>query len=275
MLLTNLDRRSFLSHCSCLTCGLLTGTAALGDERKPPKVSCTSALPRMERGFGLVQSSFFTPTVDMVLDRDSFLKRGWREDWLGTLGDVGKPGSQTVYISMVHALNVDLGNGNNLNQMNLGELIKHYAKQNNKEFGLHVYEGTKGKDSPPNMRGRIVARKRNEYPFNEKGLEQAIGAAPGPEGEIYILADLQLPLRWGLGWGMTDEGGRPYQGKNDGSYEINLTHVIAHEMGHCFGIGHFDSEESVMHSAHQWGANTWQKPRGLVDALNGVVGKIK
>jgi hypothetical protein len=149
----------------------------------------------------------------------------------------------------------------------LSNAVDYYAMEKTgkkKGFGMFVYDNA----NAPNKMGIVVGRKSTEEPF-KSGKPNAIGYAPGPNGEIFILTDLPQPLKWELGLKPNAPGGR-WDGN---TYLLNMTHVIGHEAGHCFGFGHFDDAESIMHSTLQDGKNRWDT-NNLTGAIKDLVKKL-
>jgi hypothetical protein len=224
-------------------------------------------------------------TVDVGLDRQSFLDRGWKDGQLGTLNTVGNS-SFTVTVSLLYAVQVgdvsvnrDKGHAHReavLSHLRgkvegeyrgLGAQIDDRARAAKRFFHMYAYDVP----NPPTRRFSVVCRNRNEYPFNQKGpFQSAAGVAPGPNGEIFIAATLTDGYAWALGEKL-DKGGAWQEGTQ---WKLNLTTVISHEAGHCFGLDHINVPGSIMQAECGPGKRSWGGDE-LSKAISQIASHVK
>jgi hypothetical protein len=93
--MSNSTRRQFIGCGVCGFATLVCGSAGAAD-KAPPKISCISPQTKTNFGykkgdvFGLTEAAanlWLKTTVDVCLDRKSFLDRGWKESQLGKFKD--------------------------------------------------------------------------------------------------------------------------------------------------------------------------------------------
>jgi len=154
----------------------------------------------------------------------------------------------------------------------LGAHIDHVARvRRGLDFSAVVYDRVRPQMGPSDC--VVVAGRGEDCP----------GAAAWyrPSGRKFIgqsVITIRQDLPWALGHRMDED---PWIQGTDGSWRMNMTHVIAHEAGHHFGFPHIDVRPCIMHSTAESPADprpVWQKPEvemsrlfdSLVDRLEGV-----
>jgi hypothetical protein len=103
--------------------------------------------------------------------------------------------------------------------------------------------------------------------------------------QIYILADSEPPKpddpNFVAGFALgrrTDENSWIWKDEGGGARRayINITHILAHEVGHFFGFPHVSDENSIMHcSIGGDKVPRWQTPQHINDHFKRLVGKLK
>lgn len=186
--------------------------------------------------------------IDVGLDRQSFLDRGWREDQIGSWsnGSTSPTNRRGLFLSMFYALqmnNAAIGPHPWNEQSNdwdrgLGAHIDWWcSSEHGFGYRMYVYDHA----NPPTKRAIIVGRHSTEYPFSAGGPcsgERVIGCA-GASEVIYIRTDWPYSLGRRIDDAM-------YVLDSDGVYRLNITYLIAHEMGHYMGFGHVQHPECIM-----------------------------
>ena len=87
-----------------------------------------------------------------------------------------------------------------------------------------------------------MARNADESPFDKKP-DGVIGTVFEGQDEIYIKADAEDG--WCLGHRMNEDF---WIKCSDDKYRMNLTYIIAHEVGHFFGFPHVDDDQSIINA---------------------------
>jgi hypothetical protein len=200
-------------------------------------------------GFGLVDLNTPQTTdrvVDIGLDRQSFLSRGWSEEDLGRWNNGSKRERRGLFLSMFYAL--QMNNANDLSHSwneaahdwdrGLGAHIDYWAKaERHLPFYLYVYDNP----NSPSRKGIIVGRNSGEIPFSSGrpcSGANVIGCVEGSD-IIYLRADYS----WALGHRIDE----PIWIKGtDERFRFNITYLIAHEAGHFFGFPHVEDDGSIM-----------------------------
>jgi hypothetical protein len=230
-------RRHFLISSTSLGASLLLAETSNAQQ----KYTC-NYLQTSSNGFSLTDNGWLNPgpfrntrIMDFGIDRQSFRDRGWTDSQIGHWDPNNK--RKSLFLSAFYAL--QMNNPNDLNHRwnershdwdrGLGAHIDYWSKQvTRKPFNLFVYDSLQA----PNLVARIVGRRTSEAPFN--GKSSVLGNAPGQNGEIFINTD----GNFAIGERMDVNS---WVGKN-----INLSHVIAHEAGHWFGLDHVTNCEQCM-----------------------------
>ena len=225
----------------------------------------------VERFFSLAGELAWEPHsthygIDIGLDRQSFLDRGFTEEQLGRWNNGSTSERRGVFLSMFYGLQ-NLNPNDPAHAWNedvhpwdrgLGAHIDYWRRdRHNKPYFLYAYDNP----NPPTRRGVIVARNADESPFDVKP-EAVVGTYFEGGDEIYIKAD--APDGWCLGHRMDEDF---WIKCTDENYRMNLTYIIAHEVGHFFGFPHVDDGQSIM-NANVGGTSErqrWQTPQ--TDAL--------
>lgn len=184
--------------------------------------------------------------VDIGLDRQSFIDRGWTEDMLGSYENGSKVKKRGIFLSMYYALQIGQPEDNKNPwheaigdfHRGLGAHIDYYLwEQHKKHFRLYAYDNL----NAPTRRGSIVGRKSTEAPFFDGGDcsgTNVVGCA-GADDKIYIRTD----YNWIFGKRLD----APVRIEENGRYYVNITYTITHEVGHFFGMNHTSSPDSIMY----------------------------
>lgn len=206
--------------------------------------------------------------IDIGLDRDSFTSRGWPEGLLGAWNNGALTGRRGIFLSMFYAL--QMGDPHDLSHpwnepttswdRGLSAHIDYWTQQQRHlSYRLFVYDNY----NPPTRRGVIVGRRGNEAPFFGGGpCAGAIGCAGGDD-KIYVQSDFS----WALGHRI--DAPVWIQGP-DGKWRMNISYVIAHEVGHFFGFPHVNDTGCIMNP--QIGGDRhkrplWQVPENQMNPL--------
>jgi len=216
--------------------------------------------------------SAFEPVIDIAIDRQSFVRRGWSGADLGSWnnGSMSVRNRRGLFLSAFYGL--ALGNPSTPNSWQepvddwdrgLAAHIDYAANEalQKGNFRLYIYDRL----GAPTQRGVIVGRRLNEEPFNAGSCKGAIGCADGSD-KIYLRTDYD----WALGY-RTDYGAWIKVGSK---YYYNISLVIAHEVGHFFGLSHFNHEQSIMNAVAPMNNARWRNPPSLNEAITGIARKI-
>lgn len=236
--------------------------------------SQTAERCEVEQGLSLAGGLAWEPratnyVIDIGLDRQSFLDRGFSEESLGRWNGGSHSERRGVFLSMFYALQ-----NKNPNEPNhpwneevhdwdrgLGAHLDYWRQSlHQKPYYLYAYDHP----NPPTRRGVITARRSDEWPFKEKKAGVA-GTYFANSDQIYIKSD------YSSGWacGHRFDEGDLILGE-DRKYRYNLTFIIAHEVGHFFGFDHVADKNALMHpNVLRW----WQTPK-TDEMFRTVAGKI-
>jgi hypothetical protein len=101
---STIDRRAALATLGCGTCGLRFPSTAFAQRPAPDLAKCHYA-PGTP-GFSLTDetlTTYFKDTVDVCLDRSSFLERGWTEQMIGRYNDGRTNERRGIFLSVFYA----------------------------------------------------------------------------------------------------------------------------------------------------------------------------
>jgi hypothetical protein len=209
-------------------------------------------------------------TIDIGLDRQSFIDRGWTDAQLGRWNNGATQDRKGLFLSMFYALqmnNPSIGihpwnEGCNDWDRGLGAHIDFWTKDKHGfPYQLYVYDYP----VPPKRQGVIVGRTSNEAPFAGGGpcsIPNAIGCAGGGSDLICV----NTSASFSLGRRIDDLS---IVLDNDGQHRINLTYLLAHEVGHFYGFDHINDSSNIMFPSI--GGNNlrpkWQTPEGISNPM--------
>jgi Matrixin len=188
--------------------------------------------------------------IDITLDRQSFLNRGWTNDMLGKWNQGARSERKGLFLSMFYALQMGnekaaLGKPHLWDESiedydrGMGAHIDYFFKE---QRGLHFLMYVYDNESAPTKRAIIVGRNHTEAPFNTGPCSgpNVIGCA-GDSDKIYLRTDYS----WALGERLDAAAWI----KKDALYYLNITYVIAHEVGHFFGFDHVNGPDAIMYAS--------------------------
>jgi hypothetical protein len=125
----------------------------------------------------------------------------------------------------------------------VGAHIDYWLKhKHNKPYYLYAYDHA----NPPTRRATIIGRKSTEAPFN--AISSDVIGRWESGGSIYIKTDFNLSngsSAWALGHRMDEPYFIP---DGTGQSLINISYIIAHEVGHFLGFEHICSSDSIMYA---------------------------
>lgn len=217
---------------------------------QPPTADCIVKTPRLSvKASALKAVARGVRAMDVGLDRQSFLDRGWTEQQLGRFPNK----TESLFLSMYYAL--QLGDPNppthpwseqvhNWDRGLTAHIDYYLNEQHGQHFSMYAYDHAK----PPTRRAILVGRRSTEPPFTTvcKG-SNVIGCA-GASDKIYIRTDYSYALGYRL-----DDSAHILK---DGRYFVNISYLISHEAGHFFGLPHVNDPGGIMY--YQLGAQPKQ-----------------
>jgi hypothetical protein len=226
--------------------------------------------------------------VDIGIDRESFTSRGWSDEQLGrwSNGSRNAPAHQGLFLSLFYAIqNMNPTEPNHPWNENVGDwdrgLGAHIDYWSNQLRGLRYRLYAYDNFNPPTKRGVIVGRRGNEFPFDTR--PNAIGHGGGAQ-EIYIRTDKEPPTNEdpdfvaGFALGRRTDANswiwKELPGGKKRTY-TNITHLLAHEIGHFLGFPHINDENSIMFCSTSGDrVPRWQTPESTNEYFKRLVGKL-
>ncbi len=230
----------------------------------------------------LVPDKQVDPTVtrnvlNVGLDRGSFLRRGYTNQQLGGWQGGNPASKRGVFLSLFYALQLNNPNERN-NPWNenenvenkfrgLGAIIDSHAKAQygpQKAYFINVFDN----DRLEGLDAVIVGRNLDEAPFNdEKQCKDGLGCAAPGQKNIYIRAD----ANWTLGLRLD----KPYYARGTTATQVNLTHVLAHQVLHFLGFPHQEAKDSILYPGEEdERSQSFDSPKEIQDLFRKFVASI-